>query len=683
MSDETKVEPARDSGAAAADELTIDTIRTLAMDAVQKANSGHPGTPMGLAPLGYVLYSQVMRHNPINPHWPGRDRFVLSAGHACMLQYACLHLSGYDLTIDDLERFRQWQSRTPGHPEYHHTAGVEVSTGPLGQGFANAVGFALAEAHLAATYNRPGNEIIDHHTFTICSDGDMEEGISSEAASLAGYLGLGKLIAIYDDNKITIEGSTDLAFHDDVGKRFESYGWSVHELEINSPLERIEAALEEAKSITDRPSMIVLPSHIGFGSPNKQDHASAHGSPLGAEEVKLTKKALGWAFDEAFTVPEEAYESFAAARERGAEAEAEWSQRFEAYAAEHPDLGAQLDRLINRDDPELPPLAEGPRFEAGGDPVATRSASGKALNWLAPHVPELIGGAADLAPSTSTNLDDYASVRRHDFGGRNLHFGIREHAMGGIVNAMAIEGLRAYGATFLVFSDYMRGSIRLAAIMEAPSIFVYTHDSIGVGEDGPTHQPIEQLAALRAMPNLEVIRPADANETVLAWHWLLAGRRNPTALALSRQKLPLLDPDAVPGDAIERGAYVLRDPDGGGDPEVILIGTGSEVSICLDAADLLSGEGVAVRVVSMPSTTRFEAQDQSYRDEVLPPGMKARISVEAAATFGWERWVGDGGIAFGLDHYGASAPAADVFEGFGFTAEAVAGRARELIGGGG
>ncbi|MEZ5075083.1 MAG: transketolase [Solirubrobacterales bacterium] len=675
-------ETARDRGAAAPDELAIDTIRTLAMDAVQKANSGHPGTPMGLAPLGYVLYSQLMRHNPVNPRWPGRDRFILSCGHACMLQYACLHLCGYDLSLDDIKQFRQWQSRTPGHPEYGHTAGVEVSTGPLGQGFANSVGFALAEAHLAATFNRPAHEIVDHHVFTICSDGDMEEGIASEAASLAGYLGLGKLIAIYDDNKITIEGSTDLAFHDDVGKRFESYGWSVHELEINPPLEQITAALEEAKSVTDRPSLVVLPSHIGFGSPNKQDHASAHGAPLGVEEVALTKEALGWPYEEPFTVPDAVYELFAGVKERGIAAEAEWDERFEAYAAEHPDLAGELERIIRRGEPSLPALAEAPKFEAGGDPVATRSASGKALNWLAPAVPELIGGSADLAPSTATNLNDFPSVRRHDFGGRNLHFGIREHAMGAIVNAMTIEGLRAYGATFLVFSDYMRGAIRLAAIMDVPSIFVFTHDSIGVGEDGPTHQPVEQLAALRAMPSLDVIRPADANETALAWHWLLGGDRDPTALALSRQKLPILDRAAIPDDAIERGGYVLRDPDGGG-PELILIGTGSEVSLCLEAADLLADEGVGARVVSMPSMERFAEQDEAYRDEVLPPRVTARVSVEAATTFGWERWVGDRGLAVGIDHYGASAPAADVFAGFGFTAEAVADRARELIGGGG
>ncbi len=680
MSDETKAATARDTGASELDELAIDTIRTLAMDAVQKANSGHPGTPMGLAPLGYALYSRVMNHNPVNPHWAGRDRFILSAGHACMLQYACLHLSGYDLGLDDIKQFRQWQSRTPGHPEFRHTVGVEVSTGPLGQGVGNAVGFALAEAHLAATFNRPSQEIVDHNTFFVAGDGDMEEGISSEAASLAGYLGLGKLIGIYDDNSITIEGPTDLAFHDDVGARFESYGWSVHRLEINSSLERIEAALEEAKSVTDRPSLVILPSHIGFGSPNKQDHASAHGAPLGEEEVKLTKEALGWTYEEPFTVPPEVYELFEGVKERGIAAEAEWDERFEAYASEHRELADEFLRITSRREPNVPSLEEAPKFPAGSDPVATRAASGKALNWLAPQVPELIGGSADLAPSTSTNLDEYPSVRRHDFGGRNLHFGIREHAMGAIVNAMTIEGLRTYGATFLVFSDYMRGAIRLAAIMEIPSIFVFTHDSIGVGEDGPTHQPIEQLAALRAMPNLEVIRPADANETLLAWHWLLGSDRSPTALALSRQKLPVLDPDAIPEDAIERGAYVYSESDG--EPDLILIGTGSEVSLCLEAAELLRGDGTAVRVVSMPSTTRFGKQEQSYRDEVLPPGVTARVSVEAGATFGWDRWTGDDGYAVGVDHFGASAPAADIFKGFNLTAEDVAGHARNLLGGG-
>jgi len=662
------------------DELAINTIRTLAMDAVQKANSGHPGTPMGLAPLGYVLYSRVLRHNPADPHWFNRDRFVLSAGHACMLQYACLHLSGYDLTLDDIKQFRQWQSRTPGHPEFRHTAGVEISTGPLGQGVGNAVGFALAEAHLAAQFNRPSQEIVDHNTYFIAGDGDMEEGISSEAASLAGYLGLGKLIGFYDDNEITIEGPTDLAFHDDVGMRFESYGWSVHRLEINASLERIEAAIEEARSVTDRPSLVIVPSHIGYGSPHKQDTASAHGSPLGEEEIVLTKQALGWPYEEPFTVPAEVYEHFAAVGERGRELEAAWDEAFEAYAGEHEDLAAQLDRVIEGAAPDLPPRSEAPAFESG-DQVATRAASGKALNWLAPHVPELIGGAADLAPSTSTNLDDYPSVRRHDFAGRNLHFGIREHAMGAIVNAMTVSGLRAFGATFLVFSDYMRGAIRLAALMEIPSLFVFTHDSIGVGEDGPTHQPVEQVASLRAMPNIDVIRPADANETVLAWRWVLgeAGSKTPTAFALSRQKLPVLDAASIPDDAIERGAYVLREADGGA--ELILIGTGSEISLCLEAADILAADGTPTRVVSMPCAERFAAQDRSYRDEILPPGITRRISVEAGATFGWDRWVGDDGYSIGIDHFGASAPAADVFNGFGLTAEEIAGHARQLLAG--
>jgi transketolase len=667
-----------DQEATSIDALAINTIRTLAMDAVQKANSGHPGTPMGLAPLGYVLYSRVLNHNPADPHWPNRDRYVLSAGHACMLQYACLHLCGYDLTLDDIKQFRQWQSRTPGHPEYHHTEGIEISTGPLGQGVGNAVGFALAEAHLAAQFNRPAGDIVDHHTYFIASDGDMEEGISSEASSLAGYLGLGKLIGFYDDNKITIEGSTDLAYHDDVGKRYEAYGWSVHRLDIDASLERIQAAVEEAQSITDRPSLIIAPSHIAYGSPNKQDTAGAHGSPLGEEEIALTKKALGWGYPDPFTVPPEVYEHFEAVRARGLDAEREWEERFEAYAAEHADLAEQFTRVVNRRDPDLPPLSEAPAFETG-DQVATRAASGKALNWLAPEVPELIGGSADLAPSTSTNLDDYESVRRHDFGGRNLHFGIREHAMGAIVNAMTIAGLRAYGATFLVFSDYMRGAIRLAAIMEIPSIFVFTHDSIGVGEDGPTHQPIEQVASLRAMPNLEVIRPADAHETVLTWHWVLGGSGEPTAMALSRQKLPVLDRASIPDDAIERGGYVYRDS--GGDPDLILIGTGSEVSLCIEAADILGAEETAVRVVSMPSTDRFDKQEESYRNEVLPPAVTRRISVEAGTTFGWERWVGDEGYCIGIDHFGASAPAADVYNGFNLTAEEIAGHARQLLAG--
>ncbi len=659
------------------DELAINTIRTLSMDAVQKANSGHPGTPMGLAPLAYVLYSRIMRHNPANPGWLGRDKFVLSAGHACMLQYSLLHLCGYDLSLDDIKSFRQWDSKCPGHPEYGVTPGIEISTGPLGQGFANGVGFALAEARYAELFNRGEQRIVDHFTYVVCSDGDMEEGIASEAASFAGNLGLGKLIAIYDDNEISIEGSTSLAFHEKVADRFAAYGWSVHELPDEADIEQIELAIREAQGVTDAPSLIVLPTHIGHGSPNKQDTGAAHGAPLGEEEVRLTKENLGWPYTEPFTVPDQVRELFAAVKERGMAAELEWEQRFETYAAEHPELAAELQRVNRRHAPDLPAISELPKFTPDDGPMATRAASGKALNWLAPQVPELLGGSADLAPSTATNLDDYPSILRHDFGGRNLHFGIREHAMGAIVNALTVEGLRAYGATFLVFSDYMRGAIRMSALMEIPSIFVFTHDSIGVGEDGPTHQPIEHLASLRAMPNIEVIRPADVHETFLAWHWLLGSSSVPTALILSRQKLPIMEGDLVPENAIERGAYVLRDCDD--EPDLILIGTGSEVSLCLEAADLLTAEGKRVRVVSMPSTTRFAKQDRSYRDEVIPPSVGSRLSVEAGSRQGWYRWVGEHGESVGIDHFGASAPAGVIAEHYGFTAEAVAERARALM----
>jgi transketolase len=662
------------------DALAVNTIRTLSMDAVQRANSGHPGAPMGLAPLGYVLFTRVMRHNPANSGWLNRDRFILSNGHACMLQYSLLHLCGYDVTLDDIKSFRQLGSRCPGHPEYGVTDGVEVTTGPLGQGFANAVGFALAEAIAAERYNREGHRVIDHHTYVVLGDGCMEEGIASEAASLAGNLGLGSLIAIYDDNEITIEGSTHLAFREEVAGRFEAYGWSVHELPKEASLEEIELALREAQGVIDRPSLIVLPTVIGYGSPNKQGTAATHGSPLGEEEVKLTKENLGWPYSEPFTVPDEVSELFAGVRERGLTYEREWSELFEEYAAENPDAAAELLRVSGRHQPELPEVSEMPTFSPDDDPIATRASSGKALNWLAPRVPELIGGAADLAPSTATHLENEPDILRHHFDGRNLHFGVREHAMGAIVNALTIEGMRAYGATFFVFSDYMRGAVRLAAIMEIPSIFVWTHDSFWVGEDGPTHEPIEQLAAIRAMPNIEVIRPADANETFLAWHWLLGSSDAPTALVLSRQKLPNLDRERIPDDAIARGAYIYRNPVAYRDPELILIGTGSELSLCDAAADLLEAEGVAVRVVSMPSTSRFKAQDHEYRDRVLPPLVKKRLSVEAGSTLGWNRWVGDEGEAFGVDHFGASGPGPEVAEAFGFTAENIAARARALLG---
>jgi transketolase len=662
------------------DALAVNTIRTLSMDAVQRANSGHPGAPMGLAPLGYVLFTRIMRHNPANSGWLNRDRFILSNGHACMLQYSLLHLCGYDVTLDDIKSFRQLGSRCPGHPEYGVTDGVEVTTGPLGQGFANAVGFALAEAIAAERYNREGHRVIDHHTYVVLGDGCMEEGIASEAASLAGNLGLGSLIAIYDDNEITIEGSTHLAFREEVAGRFEAYGWSVHELPKEASLEEIELALREAQGVIDRPSLIVLPTVIGYGSPNKQGTAATHGSPLGEEEVKLTKENLGWPYSEPFTVPDEVSELFAGVGERGLVYEREWSELFEEYAAENPDAAAELLRVSGRHQPELPEVSEMPTFSPEDDPIATRASSGKALNWLAPRVPELIGGAADLAPSTATHLENEPDILRHHFDGRNLHFGVREHAMGAIVNALTLEGMRAYGATFFVFSDYMRGAVRLAAIMEIPAIFVWTHDSFWVGEDGPTHEPVEQLAAIRAMPNIEVIRPADANETFLAWHWLLGSSDAPTALVLSRQKLPNLDRERIPDDAIARGAYIYRNPVAYRDPELILIGTGSELSLCDAAADLLEAEGIAVRVVSMPSTSRFKAQDHEYRDRVLPPLVKKRLSVEAGSTLGWNRWVGDEGEAFGVDHFGASGPGSEVAEAFGFTAENIAARARALLG---
>ncbi len=659
------------------DELSINTIRTLAMDAVQQAHSGHPGTPMGLAPLAYVLYGSVMRHNPANPHWPGRDRFVLSPGHACMLQYALLHLCGYDLPLSEIQRFRQWGSLCPGHPEFGRTPGVEVSTGPLGQGLANAVGFALAEAIMAERFNRTEHEVVDHRTYVVCSDGDMQEGIASEAASLAGNLGLHKLIAIYDDNAISIEGSTEMAFTEQVAGRFADYGWHIHSLHADVDLEGIALALREAQEVDDRPSLIVLRTHIAYGSPNKQDTAGAHGSPLGDDEVRATKEALGWPWpEETFVVPDAVRERFAAVRRRGEESEAQWSQRFEHYARENPELASELQRWEARIPARLPALEETPTLHPDDGPLATRTAGGRAINWLAAEVPELLGGAADLAPSTDTAIDGGGDILRHTFRARNLHFGIREHAMGGIVNGLTVSGLRPFGATFLVFSDYMRASVRMAALMEIGSIFVYTHDSLGVGEDGPTHQPIEQLAGLRAMPHLHVIRPADANETLQAWRCALERTDGPTVLALSRQKLPVLDPATVPADGVQRGAYVLRDGD-----DVALLATGSEVSLCLEAAEALAAaeRSVQARVVSMPCWERFAAQPRDYRDAVLPPSIPARLSVEMAAPFGWARWVGDRGASLAVERFGASAPLADLLAHYGFTTDNVVARARALL----
>jgi len=658
------------------DELAVNTIRTLAMDAVQKANSGHPGTPMALAPVAYTLYTRVMRHNPADADWPNRDRFVLSAGHASMLLYGCLYLCGYGLTLDDLKNFRQLGSPCAGHPEYRDAAGIEATTGPLGQGISTCVGLALGERMLAARYNRPGHELIDHCTFAICSDGDIEEGISSEASSVAGHLGLGRLIAFYDDNHISIEGDTAVALSEDVGSRYEAYGWHVQHLGEDLSLERIEEAAREAMSVLDRPSLIVVRSHIAYGSPNKQDTGEAHGSPLGEEEIQLTKEFYGWPTEPPFLVPDEALEHVRSQVAGGAELQREWEERRAAWAAEYPELAEELAAIVERRVPKLPRgLLK--RFEPGSK-IATRKASEDVIQVAAEHVPWLVGGSADLAPSTLTLIAAAESVSRTNYGGRNLHFGIREHSMGAIVNGLSLTGLRAYGATFLIFSDYMKGAVRLAALMHQPSIFVYTHDSIGLGEDGPTHQPIEQLATLRATPNLNVVRPADANETALAWSFALRSTRTPTALALSRQGLPVLDPDAVPEDAIERGAYVLSDSDG--EPALVLIGTGSEVSLCLEAAEVLRGQGVAVRVVSMPCSDTFVLQDAAYRGSVLGPSKAARIAVEAASPLGWDRFVGEHGAVIGMTTFGASAPAADVYRHFGITSEAVVAKAQELLG---
>jgi transketolase len=665
--------------ATALDRLCVDTIRTLAMDAVQKANSGHPGTPMALAPIAYVLYTRVMRHSPRDPEWPDRDRFVLSAGHASMLLYSTLYLAGYDVSLeDDIMRFRQLGSRAAGHPEYWHIPGIEVTTGPLGQGISHAVGMALAERMLASRFNRPDHEVMDHRTFVIASDGDIEEGISSEASSLAGHLGLGRLISFYDQNHISIEGDTSLALSENTGQRYEAYGWHVQDLEENIELDELERALRNAIEVEDRPSLIIVRTHIAQGSPNKQDTAGAHGSPLGEEEIRLTKQAMGWPSQEPFYVPEETLRHFRRCVERGSELVAEWQRRFDAYAEAHPELAEELQRLFRR---QLPQGWDAgvPRFHASGTMTATRKSSQTVLQWAAARVPELVGGSADLAPSTLTLIENGGDVEAGSYEGRNLHFGIREHAMGAIVNGMTLHYLRGYGATFLIFSDYMRGSVRLAALMGCPSIFVYTHDSIGLGEDGPTHQPIEQLAGLRAMPGLSVIRPAGANETALAWRHAIATTDRPSALVFSRQGVPTWNPAAIPDDAIERGAYVLRYSYREPDPELILISTGTEVHICTGAADLLEADGIATRVVSMPCVEHFAAQDQEYRDHVLPPACRARISVEAASTLGWHRWVGTDGEAIGMETFGASASAGVLYKHFGFTPEHVAERGRAVV----
>lgn len=659
----------------ALDELCANVIRGLAMDAVQKADSGHPGMPMGMATVAHVLWTRFLRHNPADEHWFNRDRFVLSAGHGSMLLYSLLHLAGYNLPLDELKSFRQLGSKTPGHPEYSHTPGVETTTGPLGQGFATGVGMALAEAHLAAVCNRPGFDLVDHYTYAIVSDGDLEEGISHEAASLAGHLKLGKLIYLYDDNNISIDGPTSLSYSDNVPMRFEAYGW--HTTTVSAyDMPAIATAIEAAQRVTDRPSLIVCKSRIGYGSPNKQDSAEAHGSPLGVDEVRLTKLALGLPADEPFWVPDEVYARYRAAVDEGAQREAAWLDLVKRYGEADPDAGRAFQLVLERGlpagwDANLPVWKP-------GDKLATRAASGKVLDALAPAIPTLIGGSADLTPSNNTRFKGAVDIKPGDYAGRYIRFGIREHAMGAMLNGMAVHGgLHPYGGTFLVFSDYMRGAVRLSAIMHAPVVFVWTHDSVGVGEDGPTHQPVEHMLALRAIPGLTVIRPADANETAAAWHYALTHRNEPVALLLSRQNLTVMA-GTENHEAVMKGAYILADTDG--QPDVILIGAGSEVNVAMAAREQLAAQGVRARVVSMPSWELFDRQDAAYRESVLPPAVTARVSVEAGVTLGWERYVGAKGAMVGIDRFGESGKGPQVMAYLGITPENVAQKALNLLG---
>ncbi|MBK9374709.1 MAG: transketolase [Holophagales bacterium] len=649
--------------------LAANTLRTLAMDGVQKANSGHPGMPMGMADVATVLFTRFLRFSPKNPSWLDRDRFVLSAGHGSMLLYGLLHVSGYELPLDELKAFRQWGSLTPGHPEHGLTAGVEMTTGPLGQGVSTAVGLALAERMLAARFNRPENEIVDHFTYVIASDGDLMEGVSHEACALAGHLGLSKLVVLYDDNHISIDGPTSLSFSEDVPARFAAYGWHVQRVDGHDP-DAVEAAIAAAKAEVLKPSLVACRTHIGFGSPNRQDTSKAHGEPLGPDEVRLTKEKLGWPADAQFLVPDEVRAFFGEAASRGAAEEGMWNARLSAYRAEHPSLATQLDLFLSGSLPEGWE-AKLPAF-AADKPLATRQASGAVLDALVPAIPTLAGGSADLTPSNNTRAKTAVDVKAGDFAGSYLRFGIREHGMGAILNGLALHGFRPFGGTFLVFSDYMKGAIRLAALMEQPVVYVFTHDSIGLGEDGPTHQPVEQLAALRATPHLVVYRPADANETAAGWRVALGRDHGPTALVLTRQALPILPPT----DAALRGGYVVSDAE---KFKAILIGSGSELHLALAAQKLLAAEGIPVRVVSMPSLELFLAQDEAWRDSVLPLSCRARVAVEAAATLSWTGIVGLDGTVVGLDRFGASAPFQTVYEKLGLTAEAVAAAARKLV----
>lgn len=680
--------------AAESDRQAINTIRFLAVDAVENADSGHPGLPMGAAPMAYVLWTRFLQHNPVNPRWFNRDRFVLSAGHGSMLLYSLLHLTGYDLPLEQIKKFRQWGSKCPGHPERGLTPGVELSTGPLGQGFANSVGLAIAECHLAARYNRPDHPLVDHFTYALVSDGDLMEGVSSEAASLAGHLKLGKLICLYDDNRITLSGSTHITFTEDRARRFEAFGWQTQTVANGNDLEAIERALTAAQADQIRPSLILVRTHIGYGSPRKEDTFEAHGSPLGPEEVKLTKQALGWPLEPPFYIPERALAHFRLAIEQGQRAEAEWTASFSDYAKAFPDLAREFQQATAGAFPEGW-NADLPVFPADAKGLATRAASGKILNAICRKLPSLIGGSADLDPSTRTALtamgdfeypgDEAGNLQGStgggwSYAGRNLHFGVREHAMGAIANGLAAHGgVIPFTATFFVFSDYMRPPIRLAALMQLGVIFVFTHDSIAVGEDGPTHEPIEQLASLRAIPNLLVIRPCDANETAVAWRFAIQSRGRPVALILSRQAVPTLDRTQFSSaDGLSRGAYVLTDAVDG-KPDIVLIATGSEVGLVVAAGQKLAERQIKARIVSMPSWELFEAQPQEYRDSVLPPSVHVRLAVEAGATQGWHRYVGDRGDIIGVDRFGASAPGPVVMREYGFSVENVCERAEALL----
>jgi len=661
------------------EQLGINTVRVLAADAVQKANSGHPGMPMGAAPMAHVLWAQQMNYNPRNPDWANRDRFILSAGHGCMLQYAMLYLTGYDITMDDIEKFRQLDSKTAGHPEYGLLKGVEVTTGPLGQGFANAVGFSIGAYHLAARYNRPDFEIFNYHIFVICSDGDMMEGVTSEAASLAGHLGLGNLIYLYDDNHISIEGKTSLAFSEDVAKRFEAYNWHVQTIEDGNDLKKISEAVDKAKAETGLPSLIKVRTHIAYGSPNKVDSASAHGSPLGEDEVRLVKENLGFDPEKKFYVPQQVLEYYRAAGNKGVELEKKWNDLYKSYKEKFPELADEYEMLSTG---KLPNGWKDklPAFKPDDGKIATRKASGKVLNAIADSLPGLIGGSADLAPSTDTLLEKYSSFTASDRAGRNFHFGIREHAMGSLLNGMALTPtIIPYGATFLIFSEYMRPPIRLAAIMEIRPIYVFTHDSIGLGEDGTTHQPVEQLISLRAIPNMTVIRPADANETVHAWRVALEHRTGPVALVLTRQGLPVIDQNKyAKASELEQGAYILSESSQ--PPQIILIASGSEVSLILPAQQKLQEAGIAARVVSMPSWELFEKQPAAYKEKVFPKQIRKRLAVEAGTVYGWEKYTTEEGDMIGMHTFGKSAPAEDLFKEFGFTIDNVVAKAKALLG---